>query len=85
MKLKNPNVTFISYMDAKKGDFVQLENDERVFVCVPHGQAFHFIPIRMHEEKIYNIHDINKPKIKRIYDGKNGACKMNLVEVNKDV
>ena len=74
-------VTSISYTDVKKGDFVQLINDNKTYVVIPHGQVYHLIPIDLKSQKHVNMYDIHKPEIMNIFDGKNGNCKMHRDEL----
>ena len=74
-------VTSISYTDVKKGDFVQLINDNKTYVVIPHGQVYHLIPIDLKSQKQVNMYDIHKPEIMNIFDGKNGNCKMRRDEL----
>lgn len=69
-------VSSISYTEVKSGHFITLEddNDKKTYCVIQRGQIYHLIPIDFKNTKQVYMYDINKPKIKALYNAKNGNC-----------
>lgn len=72
-KVETLKVENISIMEVKTGQTIQLENDNKFYVVMVHGQNYELIPIDLKNRITVNKYSINKPKITHLFN-KNGEC-----------
>ncbi len=66
----------ISTNSLKLGQFVQLQDDDKVYVVIRKGQKIRLLPVDQCNYKEYHVFDLKQPDITRVYDGRNGDCVM---------
>lgn len=66
----------ISVNSLKLGQFVQLQDDDKIYVVIRKRQIIRFLPVDQRNYKECNIYDLKQPDITRVYNGKNGDCIM---------
>lgn len=65
-------VSSISFNEVKNGQYIKLENDERTYCVIKQGQTYHLLPVDLKNVKYVYMYSINRPKIKALFNGKNG-------------
>ena len=70
-------VESISFSDIKLGQFIQIENDDKTYVVVQHGQMYHLMPVALDKQVVVGFYDVKKPRILKLFD-KNGNCIKNV-------
>ena len=53
-------VESISFTDIKLGQFIQLENDDKTYVVVQHGQMYHLMPVALDKQLVVCFYDVKK-------------------------
>lgn len=77
-------VSSISFNEVKNGQYIKLENDERTYCVIKRGQTFYLMPVDLSNVKQINMYSINQPKIKALFNGKNGDTIKIVSEEAKD-
>lgn len=65
-------VKSIGYMEIKSGQYITLEDDNKTYCVIKHGQTYHLLPVDLKNIKRVGMYDLNQPKIKAVYNAKNG-------------
>ncbi len=67
-------VKSIGYMEVKSGEYITLKDDNKTYCVIKHGQTYHLCPIDLKNVKRVGMYDLDQPKIKALYNAKNGNC-----------
>lgn len=67
-------VKSISYAEVKSGQYITLKDDNKTYCVIQDGETYYLCPIDLKNTKYVYMYDINKPKIKALYNAENGNC-----------
>ena len=67
-------VSSIGYMEIKSGEYITLMDDNQTYCVIKHGQTYHLLPVDLKNIKHVGMYDINQPKIRAVFNAKNGNC-----------
>ena len=67
-------VSSIGYMEIKSGEYITLKDDNKTYCVIKHGQTYHLLPVDLKNIKHVGMYDLNQPKIKAVFNAKNGNC-----------
>ena len=69
-------VKSISFLEVKSGEYITLndEDDNKTYCVIQHGQTYHLLPVDLKNIRHVYMYDLNQPKIKAIFNAKNGNC-----------
>lgn len=67
-------VKSIGYMEIKSGEYITLMDDKKTYCVIKHGQTYHLLPVDLKNIRRVGMYDLNQPKIKAVFNAKNGNC-----------
>ena len=69
-------VKSISFLEVKSGEYITLndEDDKKTYCVIKHGQTYHLLPVDLKNVRHVGMYDLKQPKIKAIFNAKNGNC-----------
>ena len=67
-------VKSIYYSEVKSGEYITLKDDNKTYCVIQHGQTYHLLPVDLKNIKHVGFYDLEQPKIKALYNAKNGNC-----------
>lgn len=67
-------VKSIYYSEVKSGQYITLADDNKTYCVIQHGQTYHLLPVDLKNVKKVGFYDLEQPKIKAIFNAKNGNC-----------
>ena len=67
-------VSSIGYMEIKSGEYITLKDDNKTYCVIKHGQTYHLLPVDLKNIKHVGMYDLNQPKIRAVFNAKNGNC-----------